>query len=57
MAATTVDINNVPPIIKLIEVEASYIYASSSEAANDANKSGAPVPNASKVTPANDSGI
>ena len=55
--ATTVDIKSVPPMIKLIEVEASYIYAESSEAANEANKSGAPFPKARRVTPAKDSGI
>ena len=55
--ATTVEMKSVPPIIKLIEVDASYIYAESSDAANEANKSGAPFPNARRVTPANDSGI
>ena len=58
MAVTTVEMNNVPPKIRLMEVVPSITSPSLPElAANEAKKSGAPFPKARRVTPANDSGI
>ena len=58
IAVTTVEMNKVPPKIRLIDVVPSISIPSLPElAASDPKKSGAPFPNASSVTPANDSGI
>jgi len=58
IAVTTVEMKRVPPKMRLIDVVPSISIPSLLElAANEAKKSGAPFPKASRVTPASDSGI
>jgi len=58
IAVTTVEMKRVPPKMRLIDVVPSISMPSLLElAANEAKKSGAPFPKASRVTPASDSGI